>query len=203
MIAGPDDERQQERRDDRSRGAEADVVEQIENDVSLAERREPGDRASALRLVGSARLGRREVYVADPACYNSSAGSAGPRRQRGKNSLKRHATGCLEYDDLVALEACRQPGPSATGSSAVSSRSPSVRRPGPAPERTRRPPRAGPGSRATSSRAISRWSSAEAAPSSRIVPATKTSRRLPRSAAAVRSRRGTTADWRCRSRSRW
>ena len=37
---GPDDEREQERGDGRTRGAEGDVVEEIENDVLPCERRE-------------------------------------------------------------------------------------------------------------------------------------------------------------------
>ena len=41
MTARAHDERQEERGHRRARGPEADVVEQIENDVSLAERREP------------------------------------------------------------------------------------------------------------------------------------------------------------------
>ena len=41
MTGGPDDEREQQRRHGGARGAKADVVEEIEDDVRLAERREP------------------------------------------------------------------------------------------------------------------------------------------------------------------
>ena len=41
ITGGPDDEGEQQRRHRRARRSEADVVEEIENDVRLAERREP------------------------------------------------------------------------------------------------------------------------------------------------------------------
>ena len=54
-----------------------------------------------------------------------------------------------------------------------------------APERSRRPRPSRSGSSSTSAAATSAWSAAESAPSSRMVPATNTSRRLRRSARAV------------------
>ena len=46
-------------------------------------------------------------------------------RERRKYTFEGHATGCLEHDHLVALEAAGDRGPSASGSAAVTSRSPS------------------------------------------------------------------------------
>ena len=89
-LAGPepaddrraDDERQQDRRDRGARGAKADVVEEIEKDVMLAQRGE-------------------QVIE-----HGASVGRVVLSGEVGKYTFERDAAGCLEHHQLVA----RQPG---------------------------------------------------------------------------------------------
>ena len=85
------DEREQQRRHGRARGAKADVVEEIEDDVRLAERREPviEHRASA-------------------GWSGAPGGGSRAGRERRKYTFEGHAAGCLEHHDLVAPEALGQ-----------------------------------------------------------------------------------------------
>src|SRR4051794_27415443 len=81
--------REQEGSDRRTRGAKADVVEEIENDVSLAQRREP------------------VIEHQTSAGMKRSTGGVDVLRaglERRKYTLQGHATGCLQHHDLVSPE---------------------------------------------------------------------------------------------------
>src|SRR4029453_1867698 len=80
-------EGQQERGDGCSRGAKADVVKKVEDDVGLAERGEP-----VIEHRSSTEMER-------------STGRGGVLRaglERRKYTLQRHPAGCLEHDHFVA-----------------------------------------------------------------------------------------------------
>src|SRR4051794_12366562 len=80
---------QQEGGHRRARGAKADVVEEIENDVGLAERGEP------------------VIEHRTSAGMKRSTGGVDVLRaglERRKYTLQGHAAGCLQYHDLVSPE---------------------------------------------------------------------------------------------------
>src|SRR6476661_9437766 len=79
----PHEKREQQRRDRGPGGAKADVVEKVENDVRLAERREP---------------------VIE---HRASASEGRAVRERRKYTFEGYPTGCLEHHHLAALETPR------------------------------------------------------------------------------------------------